>query len=125
MTNKTYFLNFFVPLCASLSDDEFLAFAEAVVANLQKDPAANADDLAFLEPQVIALRAAHTKRGVGGKSASTTTLRAAVRDFLAWAKLTNVQKVFPAFPQPPAGRGGWTFSPAAWTPSTAPTRPIS
>ena len=35
---------------------------------------------------------------MGGKSASAATLRTAVRDFLAWVKLTNVQKVFSAFP---------------------------
>jgi hypothetical protein len=98
MTNKSYFFNFFIPLCASLSDDEFLAFAEAVLANLQKDPNANADDIAVLEPPVEKLRAAHTKRGVGGKSASVATLKTVVREFLQWAKLTNVQKVFPAFP---------------------------
>ena len=98
MTNKTYFSNFFVPLCASFSDDEFLAFAEAVAANLKKDPKANADDLVFLEAQVEQLRATHTKRGVGGKSASVATLQGAVRNFLQWAKLTNIQKVFPAFP---------------------------
>lgn len=98
MTNKTYFTNFFVPLCASLSDDEFLAFAEAVMANLQQDAKAHADDLGVLGPQVVALRAAHTQRGVGGKSASTVALRQAVRQFLDWVKLTNVQKVFPAFP---------------------------
>lgn len=40
----------------------------------------------------------YAQRGVGGKSASAATLRTAVRDFLAWVKLTNVQKVFPAFP---------------------------
>lgn len=98
MTNKTYFTNFFVPLCASLSDDEFLAFAEATVANLQADANADATDLNTLQNQVDKLRAAHTQRGVGGKSASTATLRTAVREFLAWVKLTNVQKVFPAFP---------------------------
>ena len=98
MTNKTYFLNFFVPLCASLNDDEFLAFAEAALANLKKDAAANAVDLAFLEPQVAKLRAAHGQRGVGGKAASVATLKTAVRTFLQWAKLTNIQKVFPAFP---------------------------
>ncbi len=98
MTNKTYFLNFFEPLCASLSDDEFLAFAEATLANLQADAQADAADVAALAAPVARLRAAHTQRGVGGKSASTATLKAAVRDFLAWVKLTNVQKVFPAFP---------------------------
>lgn len=98
MTNKTYFANFFGPLCASLSDDEFLAFAAAVLANLQADAQTDPDDRKTLDAQVAALRAAHTQRGVGGKSASTATLRTAVREFLAWAKLTNVQKVFPAFP---------------------------
>lgn len=98
MTNKTYFTNFFVPLCASLSDDDFLTFAEAALANLQKDTSANTDDMAALEPQIAALRAAHTKRGVGGKSASVATLQNAVRTFLQWAKLTNTTKVFPAFP---------------------------
>ncbi|AMR29244.1 hypothetical protein A0257_20520 [Hymenobacter psoromatis] len=98
MTNKMYFTNFFVPLCASLSDDEFLAFAEAALANLQRDAGANADDLASLLPQVAALRAAHTQRGVGGKSASVATLQNAVRAFLQWARLTNTTHVFPAFP---------------------------
>lgn len=98
MTNKSFFNNFFFALCASLSDDEFLAFAEAALANLKKDPNADAADVAALETTVAQLRAAHTKRGVGGKSASVTTLRGAVKSFLEWAKLANVQKVFPAFP---------------------------
>ncbi len=98
MTNRTYFSNFFVPLCASLSDDDFQAFAEAVLANLQKDPNADAADVAGLEAALVPLRAAHIQHGVGGKSGSVATLRLAVRSFLAWAKLTNVQKVFPAFP---------------------------
>ncbi|SDY29770.1 hypothetical protein [Hymenobacter psychrophilus] len=98
MTNKSYFFNFFVPLCASLSDDEFLAFAESVLANLKKDSKADAADVAGLEAQVTKLRAAHTQRGISGKSASVATLKQAVRDFLQWAKLTNIQKVFPAFP---------------------------
>jgi hypothetical protein len=54
--------------------------------------------VAALSAPVARLRAAHAQRGVGGKSASAATLRTAVRDFLAWVKLTNVQKVFPAFP---------------------------
>lgn len=98
MTNKTYFSNFFVPLCASLNDDEFLVFAEGVVTNLQQGGADSPDDLAVLKPQVEKLRAAHAQRGMGGKSASVVTLKQTVREFLQWAKLTNVQRVFPAFP---------------------------
>ncbi|MDO7873523.1 hypothetical protein Q5H93_02180 [Hymenobacter sp. ASUV-10] len=98
MTNKTYFVNFFVPLCASLSDDAFLAFAEAALANLQNDPEADAEDVKALAETVARLRAAHTQRGQGGKVAAAATLQQAVRSFLQWAQLTNVQKVFPAFP---------------------------
>jgi|GEM_PF-2669279 len=98
MTNKTYFTNFMVPLCASLSDDAFLAFAEAVLANLKNDPKADPADVAALEETVGELRAAHDKRGQGGKVATAATLQRAVRTFLQWAQLTNVQKVFPAFP---------------------------
>ncbi len=98
MTHKTYFQNFFVPLCASMSDDEFLAFAEAAGANLSREAAAHAADLAYLTPLVESLRAAHGQRGAQGKSATAATLRGAVKDFLAWAKLTNTTKVFPAFP---------------------------
>jgi hypothetical protein len=97
MTHKTYFQNFFVPLCAALSDDEFLAFAETALANLQRD-AAHAADAAYLAPLVENLRAAHAQRGEQGKSATAATLRTAVKNFLAWAKLTNTTKVFPAFP---------------------------
>jgi hypothetical protein len=98
MTNKTYFANFFVPLCASLSDDAFLAFAEAALANLKKDSKADPADVELLEETVTRLRAAHTQQGPGGKAASTATLKTVVREFLQWAQLTNVQKVFPAFP---------------------------
>jgi hypothetical protein len=98
MTHKTYFQNFFVPLCASLSDDEFLAFADTVLANLRRDAATNAADLAFLAPLVERLREAHVARGPLGKAATTTTLGQAVKNFLAWVKLTNTTKVFPAFP---------------------------
>ena len=65
-TNKTYFLNFFVPLSASLNDDEFLAFAEAVLVNLKKDPATSADDAAVPEPQVFS----KTGRGRSAKRSS-------------------------------------------------------
>ncbi|MGY3091175.1 hypothetical protein ACVWYF_004241 [Hymenobacter sp. UYAg731] len=98
MTHKTYFQNFFVPLCAALSDDEFLAFAETVLANLGRDAHAHAEDLAYLTPLVENLRKAHEQRGPQGKSATAATLRDAVKNFLAWAKLTNTTKVFPAFP---------------------------
>ena len=98
MTHKTYFQNFFVPLCAALSDDEFLAFADTVLANLARNNAAHAADIAYLQPLVQQLRAAHEQRGQQGKSATAATLRNAVKDFLAWAKLTNTTKVFPAFP---------------------------
>ena len=98
MTHKTYFQNFFVALCASLSDDEFLAFADTVLANLSRDAKAHAEDLAYLAPLVGSLRAAHEQRGPQGKSATAATLRDAVKNFLAWAKLTNTTKVFPAFP---------------------------
>jgi hypothetical protein len=98
MTNKTYFSNFFVALCASLSDDAFLAFAEATLANLQNDSKADAEDVALLAETVTTLRAAHGQRGPGGKVATAATLQQAVRQFLQWAQLTNVQKVFPAFP---------------------------
>ncbi|WP_210513649.1 hypothetical protein [Hymenobacter terricola] len=98
MTHKTYFQNFFITLCAALSDDEFLAFADTVRANLERDPAAHADDLAFLTPLIEKLRAAHQQRGPQGLSATAATLRTAVKNFLAWAKLTNTTKVFPAFP---------------------------
>lgn len=98
MTNKTHFTNFMVPLCASLSDDAFLAFAEAVLANMKKDPDADPADVAALAETVTQLRTEHTKLGVGGKAASTATLKTVVRQFLQWAQLTNVQKVFPVFP---------------------------
>ena len=98
MTHHSYFFNFFVPLCASLSDDEFLAFADTALANLKRDPATHADDIALLEPLVEKLRAAHVQRGPQGKSATAATLAQAVKTFLAWAKLTNTTKVFPAFP---------------------------
>ncbi|GAB3875780.1 hypothetical protein GCM10028824_32070 [Hymenobacter segetis] len=98
MTHKTYFHNFFIPLCAALSDDEFLAFADTVLANLNRDAAAHADDIAYLAPLVEGLRTAHGQRGEQGKSATAATLRTAVKNFLAWAKLTNTTKVFPAFP---------------------------
>lgn len=98
MTHKTYFYNFFVALAAALSDDEFLAFADAVLANLKQEAAAYAAEIAYLEPQVEKLRAAHQARGVAGRSASVTDLRGAVRAFLQWAKLTNTTKIFPAFP---------------------------
>jgi hypothetical protein len=97
MTHKTYFQNFFVALCAALSDDEFLAFAETTLANLERD-AANAADAAYLAPLIDKLRAAHEQRGPQGKSATAATLRDAVKSFLTWAKLTNTTKVFPAFP---------------------------
>ena len=98
MTHKTYFYNFFVALAAALSDDEFLAFSDAVLANLKRDPAKYATEIAYLEPQVEKLRAAHQARGMEGKSATVTDLRGAVRAFLQWAKLTNTTKIFPAFP---------------------------
>ena len=98
MTHKTYFYNFFVALAAATSDDEFLAFAEAALANLQREAATYAPEIAYLEPQVEQLRTTHQARGVNGKSATATDLRGAVRAFLAWAKLTNTTKVFPAFP---------------------------
>lgn len=98
MTHSTYFQNFFVALCAALSDDEFLAFADTVLANLQRDDKAHAEDLAYLEPLVAQLHKAHAQRGPLGKSATAATLGQAVKSFLAWAKLTNTTKVFPAFP---------------------------
>jgi hypothetical protein len=98
MTHKTYFQNFFIALCAALGDDEFLAFADTVLANLGRDAAAHADDLAYLTPLVEHLRAAHGQRGEQGKSATAAALRVAVKNFLSWAKLTNTTKVFPAFP---------------------------
>lgn len=98
MTHRTYFRNFFLPLAAALGDDEFRAFAEAVLANLEKDPAATADATA-LRPLVADLRAAHQQRGpVGTPEVSAAGLRGAVKSFLAWVKLTNTTKVFPAFP---------------------------
>ena len=98
MTHKTYFQNFFLALAASLSDDDFRAFAEAVLANLDKDGShvAEAD---FLRAQVADLHTQHQARGVvGGKVASAAVLQAASRKFLKWAQLTNTTKVFPAFP---------------------------
>ncbi|SHL12423.1 hypothetical protein [Hymenobacter psychrotolerans] len=101
MTNKTYFTNFFYALAASLSDDEFLAFAETVLGNLQQQAHATAAaDAATLAPQVAALRAAHTQRGPQGRSAGSATLAQTVRTFLQWARLTNTTKIFPAFPDP-------------------------
>lgn len=98
MTHKTYFQNFFIALCAALSDDEFLAFADTTLANLERDAAAHAPDIAYLAPLVEKLRTAHAQRGPQGKSATAASLRGAVKNFLAWAKLTNTTKVFPAFP---------------------------
>ena len=48
-----------MPLCASLSDDELLAFAETVLANLRRDTIAHAEDLAYLTPLFERLRMAH------------------------------------------------------------------
>ena len=98
MTNTTYFINFFDALAASLSDDEFLAFAEASLANLKKEAATYAKEIALLEPLVQELRARHTQQGERGKSATATTLKKVVREFLQYAKLTNTTNVFPAFP---------------------------
>ena len=98
MTNKTYFINFFDALAASQSDDEFLAFAEASLANLKREAAAYTAEIALLEPLVQELRARHTQQGERGKSATATTLKKVVRGFLQYAKLTNTTKVFPAFP---------------------------
>jgi hypothetical protein len=98
MTHKTFFNNFFVALAAAMSDDEFLAFSDAVLANLKRDAAKYSPEIAYLEPQVAQLRVGHQARGLEGKSATVTDLRGAVRAFLAWAKHTNVTKVFPAFP---------------------------
>ena len=98
MTHKTYFQNFFVALCAALSDDEFLAFAETTLANLERDAATHAADIAYLTPLLDSLRTAHAQRGPQGQSATAATLRTAVKNFLTWAKLTNTTKVFPAFP---------------------------
>ena len=98
MTHKTYFQNFFVPLCAALSDDEFLAFAETTLANLERDASLHGAEVAYLAPLIEGLRTAHGQRGEQGKSATAATLRNAVKNFLAWAKLTNTTKVFPAFP---------------------------
>ena len=98
MTNKTYFINFFDALAASMSDDEFLAFAEATLANLKREAATYAAEIALLEPLVQELRARHAQQGVRGKSATAATLRKVVREFLNYAKLTNTTKVFPAFP---------------------------
>ena len=97
MTHGSYFQNYFVALCAALNDDEFRAFADAVLANLQRDPA-RAADAAYLAPLVEQLGASHAQRGPQGRSASVATLRTAVKTFLAWAQLTNTTKVFPAFP---------------------------
>ena len=98
MTHKTYFQNFFVALCAAQSDDEFLAFADAVLANLQRGTDTASPDAAYLAPLVAKLRTAHEQRGPQGLSATAATLRGAVKSFLAWAQLTNTTKVFPAFP---------------------------
>ena len=98
MTHKTYFQNFFVALCAAQSDDDFLAFASTVLANLERDASAASPDAAYLAPLVARLRTAHEQRGPQGLSATAATLRTAVKNFLAWAQLTNTTKVFPAFP---------------------------
>ncbi len=98
MTNQTYFINFFDALAASLSDDEFLAFAEASLANLKREAATYAKEIALLEPLVQELRARHTQQGERGKSATVASLKKVVREFLQYAKLTNTTKVFPAFP---------------------------
>jgi hypothetical protein len=99
MTHHVYFRNFFLALAASQSDDEFLAFAEAVLANLEKDPEATADAV-FLKPLVADLRKAHAQRGpVGTPVVSAATLRGAVKEFLAWVQFTNTTKVFPVFPK--------------------------
>jgi hypothetical protein len=98
MTHKMYFQNFMMALAASLSDDEFLAFATTTLANLDAD--GNYPEAAdFLRPQVAELRKQHQARGVvGGKVAASATFQQAVRNFLKWAQLTNTTKVFPAFP---------------------------
>lgn len=98
MTHTSFFQNFFVPLCASLSDDEFLAFASTVLANLERPGADPAGDAPALKPLVEKLQAAHEQRGPQGKSAPVATLAQATRSFLAWVKLTNTTRVFPAFP---------------------------
>lgn len=98
MTNKTYFINFFDALAASQSDDEFLAFAEASLANLKREAAVYAAEIVLLEPLVQELRARHTQQGERGKSATAASLKKVVREFLQYVKLTNTTKVFPAFP---------------------------
>lgn len=98
MTNKTYFINFFDALAASQSDDEFLAFAEASLANLQREASAYAEEIALLEPLVQELRKRHDQQGERGKSATVASLKKVVREFLQYARLTNTTKVFPAFP---------------------------
>lgn len=98
MTNTSFFYNFFFALAASLSDDEFLAFAEAALANLKKESASYAAEIALLEPLVLELRKRHGQRGERGKSAQAANLKSVVKAFLAYAKLTNTTKVFPAFP---------------------------
>jgi hypothetical protein len=98
MTNLTYFVNFYYALAASLSDDEFLAFAEAALANLKKESGTYAAEIALLEPLVLELRKRHDQQGERGKSAQAANLKSVVKAFLAYAKLTNTTKVFPAFP---------------------------
>lgn len=98
MTNTSFFNNFFFALAASLSDDEFLAFAEATLANLQRESTTYAAEIALLEPLVRELRSRHAERGERGKSATAANLRTVVRAFLQYVKLTNTKKVFPAFP---------------------------
>ncbi|MDO7875090.1 hypothetical protein Q5H93_10140 [Hymenobacter sp. ASUV-10] len=98
MTHKTYFQNFFEALAASLSDDEFLAFATTVLANLDTD-GGFPEEADFLRAQVAELNKQHQARGVvRGKVASSAALQQAVRLFLKWAQLTNTTRVFPAFP---------------------------
>ena len=63
MTHKTYFQNFF----AALSDEEFLAFTETVLANLERDAAAHKDDIAYLMPRLADLRTEHRQRGEQGQ----------------------------------------------------------
>ncbi|MDQ2769512.1 MAG: hypothetical protein M3Y54_03315 [Bacteroidota bacterium] len=99
MQNQTYYLNFFLPLAASLSDDAFLSFVEQTHDNLLADPA-RAAEASLLAPLYQAQRAARQAAGSGGKSGKAATLGSTIREFLAWVRLTNTTTVFAKFPNP-------------------------
>jgi hypothetical protein len=99
MQYQSYYRNFFFPLAASLSDDDFLTFVQQTHTNLLADPA-HAAEAALLKPLLDAQRAARQAAGTGGKSGKSATLGQTIRAFYQWVRLTNATTVFAKFPLP-------------------------